>query len=156
MTIKENYFSTPYFICGKSVKQQQSRTQDHYRSVGRTLTVSFIFSTSYDYAFLLEFASVSKFLFKRVLKYITLHFNFDFLFNLVNTRLISGRSGDQGSISSPHFPTVYPQDYSNEIKLQNLDFVNSSTYGGSIMLIFDDFSLGLSSFIEVCYSRIIS
>lgn len=68
---------------------------------------------------------------------------------LVNTRLITARSGDQGIISSPHFPTVYPQDYSNEVKLQNLDFVNASAYGASIMIVFEDYALGLSSFIEV-------
>ncbi len=75
--------------------------------------------------------------------------NFFLNWILVNTRLITARSGDQGIISSPHFPTVYPQDYSNEVKLQNLDFVNASTYGASIMIVFEDYALGLSSFIEV-------
>ena len=73
----------------------------------------------------------------------------NFSFFLVNTRTIAGRTGEFGYISSPHFPAVYPQDYSNEIKLQNIEFVNATTYTGSIMLIFDDYALGLSSFIEV-------
>ena len=64
LVIKENFYSTPRLICGKSSKfAHDSRTQNRYRSVGRTLTISFAFSKSYDYAFLLEFASVGKFSF---------------------------------------------------------------------------------------------
>ncbi|XP_046441188.1 uncharacterized protein LOC124192074 isoform X2 [Daphnia pulex] len=131
LVIKENFYSTPRLICGKSARTvHDPRTQENYRSVGRTLTISFSFSRNYEYAFLLEFASV------------------------VNTRTISARSGEGGYISSPHFPAVYPQDYSNEIKLQNLDFVNGTTSNtGCIMLIFDDYALGLSSFIEISDSN---
>jgi len=78
--------------------------------------------------------------------------NFKWIFVLVNTRTIAARSGEGGYISSPHFPAIYPQDYSNEIKLENIDFVNGTTTNtGSIMIIFDDYALGLSSFIEVFF-----
>ena len=73
------------------------------------------------------------------------------LFFIVNTRTISARSGEGGYISSPHFPAVYPQDYSNEMKLHNIDFLNTSS-NGSIMLIFNDYALGSSSFIEVLFT----
>lgn len=64
-----------------------------------------------------------------------------------NTRLILARNGDQGVISSPHFPNVYPQDYSSEVKLRNKeDSINQS---GFIRLIFDDFALGTPSYIDV-------
>lgn len=62
LVIKENFYSTPRLICGKSAKTAHDpRTQENYRSVGRTLTISFSFSRNYEYAFLLEFASVGKF-----------------------------------------------------------------------------------------------
>ena len=63
----------------------------------------------------------------------------------VNSRVVTGKTGDQGTIQSPHFPTSYTRDYSNEIKLQNLEPSATS----SIQLVFDDFQLGSLSFIEV-------
>ena len=72
---------------------------------------------------------------------------------LVNTRLVKGRFGDQGYISSPHFPTVYPQDYSSQVQLRNTEAIekqqsdNSST--GAIQITFEDFALGSASFIDV-------
>ena len=48
-------------------------------------------------------------------------------------------------IQSPHFPTSYTRDYSNEIKLENVDPSPTS----SIQLVFDDFQLGSLSLIEV-------
>lgn len=42
---------------------------------------------------------------------------------------------------------MYPQDYSNEVILRNADLVN--TTNGSILIVFDDFALGFSSFLEV-------
>jgi len=48
-------------------------------------------------------------------------------------------------IQSPHFPTSYSRDYSNELRLENVDHPKA----GSIKLVFDDFQLGSLSFIEI-------
>lgn len=147
LAIKESYYSTPWLVCSSKSSKHPARGLQHYHSVGRTVTFSFVFSRSYEYAFLLEFASVGKANYGVLCEVLFKVLTLDWI-RIVNTRVVSGRSGDTGVISSPHFPTVYPQDYSNEVKLQNLDFANHSQ-NGSIEIIFDDYALGLSSFLEV-------
>lgn len=65
MAIKENYYASPWIICGTvnydiKLRKQKSAEQHVYHSIGRSVTLSFVFSQSYDYAFLVEFASVGK------------------------------------------------------------------------------------------------
>lgn len=63
LTIKENYYASPWIICGQSDSSGWQRVNRQYHSVGRSLTINFVFSQSYEYAFLLEFASVGKYYF---------------------------------------------------------------------------------------------
>lgn len=58
LTVKENYYSTPFVICGRPSRYSSLHTNHQYRSVGRSVTFSFVFSRSYEYAFLLEYTSV--------------------------------------------------------------------------------------------------
>jgi hypothetical protein len=72
--------------------------------------------------------------------------------------LVKGRFGDQGYISSPHFPTVYPQDYSSQVQLKNIEAIekqqsDNSSSTGLIQITFEDFALGPSSFIDVMILR---
>ena len=72
--------------------------------------------------------------------------------------MVNGRYGEKGYISSPHFPTVYPPDYSNQVQLKNIEAIkeqsiNNSSSTGVIQLTFDDFALGSSSYMDVIYFK---
>ena len=52
--IKENNYANPAMVCGAD------QTSLEYQSIGRSITITFVFNHNYDEAFLVEFTSISK------------------------------------------------------------------------------------------------
>ncbi|XP_022665365.1 uncharacterized protein LOC111252136 isoform X2 [Varroa destructor] len=95
-----------------------------FESLRKLLSIDFLYSYSYTDAFSLQVTAKS------------------------NVYVLRGQAdyyqgGSSGYIESPHFPVVYPSDYSVEYQLVNVD------PRGYVQLVFTDFQLSPWSYIEV-------